>query len=126
MPPGTGTAESDVARGSPGWVRSVMAHPRGTQGARNGRRPPGPDATTAAAFAPPPAERRSIELFVAALLLAVCGVTGVLSFFTAYPVGYRVLLLLVALLSAVALWRLLRRRPDGPRSTGSGRVRRSG
>ena len=92
-----------------------MAHTERTSGAGDERRPPGPDTTTAAAFAPPPAERRSIESVVAALLLVVCGVTGVLSFFTAYPVGYRVLLLVVAVLSGVVLWRLLRRRRGSSR-----------
>ena len=88
-----------------------MADPRRAPGAPNDRRPPGPDATTAAAFAPPPAEARSVELFLAGVLLLTCGVTGVLSWFTDIPVGYRVLLLAVAALSAFALVRLLRRRP---------------
>ncbi|WP_346621089.1 hypothetical protein [Blastococcus montanus] len=76
---------------------------------------PAPDTTAAAAFAPPPGSGRSVLTFVSALVLVVCGVAGVLSFFTEIPAGYGVLLLAVAAAAAVVLTVLLRRAPRGDR-----------
>ena len=86
-----------------------MDDPRRTQGAGD-HPPPGRDTTAAGAFAPPPGSGRSVATFTAALVLVVCGVTGVLSFFTEIPVVHRILLLGAAVLAAVAVV-LLRRRP---------------
>ena len=85
-----------------------MDDPRRTSGAGNHDRRP--DATTADAFAPPPGTKQAVLTFVAALVLVVCGVAGVLSFFTEFPVGYRVLLLAVALGAGAALVALRRTR----------------
>ncbi|MGY1915068.1 hypothetical protein [Blastococcus sp. SYSU DS0973] len=71
-------------------------------------RPPA-DATAAGAFAPPPGGGRSVLTFLAATVLLVCGVTGVLSFFTELPASYRVLLLAAAALAAAVLVVNLRR-----------------
>ncbi|RZU33988.1 hypothetical protein [Blastococcus saxobsidens] len=85
-----------------------MDDPRRTPGV--GDRDRRPDATTADAFAPPPGTRRTVLTFVAALVFVVCGVAGVLSFFTEFPVGYRVLILAVALGAGAALVALRRMR----------------
>ena len=82
-------------------TRARVDDPRRTPGA--GTPDDRPDATTADAFAPPPGARRGVATFVAALVLVVCGVAGVLSFFTEIPVGYRLLLLALAAVAAVAL-----------------------
>ncbi|MGY2083309.1 hypothetical protein [Blastococcus sp. SYSU DS0539] len=83
--------------------------------ARNEQPRPPADATAAGAFAPPPGGGRSVLTFLAATVLLVCGVTGVLSFFTDLPWGYRVLLLGAAALAAVALVLNLRRGRRGLR-----------
>ena len=85
-----------------------MDDPRRTPGA--GTPDDRPDATTADAFAPPPGARRGVATFVAALVLVVCAVAGVLSFFTEIAVGYGLLLLAVALVAAAALVGLRRSR----------------
>ncbi|MDK3258567.1 hypothetical protein [Blastococcus capsensis] len=74
-----------------------------------GNAPPGADATAAGAFAPPPGSGRSVTAFVAALVAVVCGVAGVLLFFTGLPAWYGVLVLAVASVAAVVWVGALRR-----------------
>jgi hypothetical protein len=80
-----------------------------TPGADDENAHPRPDTVAAAAAAPPPRSARALGLFLAPLALIVCGVAGVLLLFTAAPVGYAVVLLVLASLAGVWLGMLLRR-----------------
>ncbi len=78
-----------------------MEEPIRSRAAHEEQVSPAPDTTTAAAFAPPPRSAATLVLFVAILALVTCGVAGVLLLFTAAPVGYSVLLLLLAVIAGV-------------------------
>jgi hypothetical protein len=86
-----------------------MENSRHSPRADDERAHPRPDTVAAAAAAPPPRSPRALGLFLATLVLIVCGVAGVLLLFTAVPVGYAVVLLALASVAAVCLGMLLRR-----------------
>ncbi|MGY1634145.1 hypothetical protein ACI784_20770 [Geodermatophilus sp. SYSU D01186] len=99
--------------GVPGYAPDMPGMEDARRPPEDSRGRPTPDTTAAAAFAPPPASARDLGLVLLLLVMVICTVSGVLLLFTAAHTGYALAVLAFAVLAAVGLGLLRRRRRSG-------------